>query len=68
MLLILGRDEKTGKLFGPNLETVRSTHRIDPDPTNYDTTDFPRKGRRQCGKRDRPQFRGVCNDDRCSNP
>lgn len=39
---------------------------VEPDPTNTDSTDWPRKGCRQCGKRDRPQFRGVCNDDRCS--
>ena len=39
----------------------------EPDPTNFDTTDFPTKGCRQCGKRDRPQYKGTCNDDHCSH-
>lgn len=65
MLLITGKDSKTGKVFS-QLTTDHS--KTKPDPTNYDTTDFPRKGCRQCGKRDRPQFKGTCNDDHCSHP
>ena len=39
---------------------------VAPDPSNTDSTDFPMKGCRQCGKRDRPQWKGTCNDDECS--
>lgn len=35
--------------------------RVEPDPSNQSSTDWPRKGCRQCGKRDRPQWQGVCN-------
>lgn len=34
---------------------------------NYDTTDFPAKPCRQCGKTDRPQFHGTCNDGHCDS-
>lgn len=36
------------------------------NPDNYDCTDFPTKGCRQCGRTDRPQWKGICNDDSCS--
>jgi hypothetical protein len=39
---------------------------VEPNPTNEDCTDFPMKGCKQCGRRDRPQWKGQCNDDRCS--
>lgn len=32
---------------------------------NHDTTDFPTKPCRQCGKMDRPQYQGACNDGNC---
>ena len=35
---------------------------------NYDTTDFPTKPCRQCGLKDRPQYKGTCNDGHCDNP
>ena len=34
---------------------------------NSDTTDFPKRPCRQCGRMDRPQFEGICNDDSCSH-
>lgn len=37
-----------------------------PDPNNHDCTDFPTKGCRNCGRKDRPQYDGWCNDDSCS--
>ncbi len=42
--------------------------RVEAESTiNRDTTDFPKKPCRQCGKMDRPQFNGICNDDHCSH-
>ena len=41
--------------------------RVDPDPDNFDIADFPLKGCRNCGRRDRPQWKGWCNDDICSH-
>jgi thymidylate synthase len=32
---------------------------------NTDTTDFPSKPCNVCGSKDRPQFKGTCNDDHC---
>lgn len=32
---------------------------------NRDTTDFPNYPCRLCGKKDRPQFEGICNDGHC---
>lgn len=34
---------------------------------NYDTTDFPTKPCNNCGKKDRPQYKGSCNDGHCDN-
>jgi hypothetical protein len=65
-LLLQGLDESTGRYFAWN-RGLSSTTRVDPDSTNNDTTDFPRKGCRNCGKRDRPQFRGTCSDGHCDN-
>lgn len=38
----------------------------DEEPNN-DCTDFPTRPCRQCGKMDRPQWEGICNDDHCSH-
>jgi len=35
------------------------------DEANYTSSDFPTRGCRQCGKTDRPQYKGVCNDANC---
>lgn len=37
-----------------------------PKAENQDTTEFPTKPCRICGKKDRPQYKGICNDDHCS--
>jgi hypothetical protein len=59
-----GFDEKAQQYFGLEQHNSAAT---EADLSNFDTTDFPRKGCRLCGKRDRPQFHGVCNDDNCSH-
>jgi hypothetical protein len=33
---------------------------------NMRCSDFPSKPCRICGKKDRPQWRGICNDGNCS--
>ncbi len=66
ILLLSGYDEKIGRYF--TLDPCRDPRRTAADPTNHDTTDFPRKGCRNCGKRDRPQFKGECNDGHCGVP
>jgi len=35
---------------------------------NRDSTDFPKRPCRRCGRTDRPQWEGVCNDDSCPVP
>lgn len=61
-MIVTGVDGK-GTYFNslPNYESSQ----VAPDPTNEGTTDFPRKGCKVCGKRDRPQYKGTCNDDNC---
>lgn len=44
----------------------RCKMKLKPDPDNHDCTDFPTKGCRNCGRKDRPQWDGWCNDDSCS--
>lgn len=69
-LLLWGWDDRTGNAIVTNdrQNLPEDNSQVTPDPTNFDCTDFPRKGCRQCGKRDRPQWKGTCNDDHCSNP
>lgn len=38
---------------------------LGPCSENHTTTDFPILPCRKCGKMDRPQFDGICNDDHC---
>lgn len=42
------------------------TSQVAPDANNTDCTDFPRKGCKICGRRDRPQWDGQCNDGSCT--
>lgn len=62
MVIFFGVDEN-----GVKITEMSDGSRVEPDPTNFDTTNFPRKGCRQCGERDRPQYKGICNDDHCSH-
>ena len=34
---------------------------------NHDCTDFPQRPCRICGKKDRPQYDGICNDGICES-
>lgn len=34
---------------------------------NNDCTDFPTRPCKQCGRKARPQWRGVCNDGSCDH-
>lgn len=38
---------------------------LGPCSENHSTTDFPSRPCRTCGKMDRPQFDGICNDGHC---
>lgn len=62
-MIVTGVDSKTGQWFN---SLPSDSSKVEPDPTNFDTTDFPRKGCRECGLRDRPQFKGQCNDGHCT--
>lgn len=59
----LGEDGKVNVEAMPPYDDSK----VQPDPTNKDSTDWPRRGCRNCGRRDRPQYGGVCNDDSCSH-
>lgn len=55
------------KLMPQALTVAYDPSAVEPDPRNDDCTDWPRRGCRRCGARDRPQWEGICNDDRCSH-
>lgn len=62
------RESSNGRLMVAVCGEILSRHfapLCEQPKENHDCTDFPKKPCRQCGKTDRPQWDGVCNDGNC---
>lgn len=51
----------------PDIVCRRGTAADAQEHENRDCTDFPTRPCRNCGRTDRPQWDGVCNDGRCES-